>query len=273
MGVSNADFEYVTRMMREQAGVQLSPDQLYLVDTRLTSLVYREGLPSIEFLLEKLRAEPISGEIHRKVIESLVTTETYFFRDNGPFDALKNQVIPRLIAGRAMTKTITIWCGASSTGQEPYSIAMLIKESFSYLQGWNFRIIATDISEENLDKAHRGRYSNLQIGRGLPAEIKTKYFSEVEGEWQLRDDIRQMVEFRRLNLLEPWTIVSADVVFLRNVMIYFEVETKKEILQKIRSFLPKDGALFLGSCETTIALDPDYEPIYSDNTVYFRMKT
>lgn len=273
MPLLKEEFQFMKDLVRQTTGIDLEPDKEYLVESRLTALVYKEGLSSIEHLLNKVKAEGPSSLIYRKVVESMLTTETYFFRDDNPFTVFKKHVIPYLMESRALLKSFNIWCGACSTGQEPYSLSMILHDQFPELNSWRYRIVATDLSEENIEKCKAGRYSPLQVSRGLGADNLKKHFEQMGLDWELKENIRSMVEFQKMNLFDSyWNIPKPDVVFLRNVLIYFEAEKKQEILSHIKSIMAPDGFLFLGSCETTVGLDPDFEPIYLENTVYFRIK-
>jgi chemotaxis protein methyltransferase CheR len=206
------------------------------------------------------------------VVEAMTTNETTFFRDVYPFDALRDQLIPELMQRRAAQRQLVIWSGACSTGQEPYTIAMLLREHFPALTAWQVRILATDLSSEVLDRAKTGRYSQAEVNRGLPATFLVKYFRKHGVEWQIVDEIRRMVEFSELNLNEAWSRVPpCDLVFMRNVLIYFDVETKRTILGKLRRVIRPDGYHFLGGAETTMNLDDMYQRIAFGKTGYYRL--
>ena len=193
----------------------------------------------------------------------MTTNETLFFRDAHPFEALKNKVFPDLLVAKETKKQINIWCAACSSGQEPYSIAMLAKEFFALHPGWSVRIVATDLSRDILARAKQARYSQLEVNRGLPATYMVRYFKKEGMVWQLKPEIRNMVEFREMNLTTPWPAMpTIDIIFLRNVLIYFDVETKKSILAKARGLMNSDGYLFLGGAETTLYLDKAFEQVY-----------
>jgi chemotaxis protein methyltransferase CheR len=247
------DFEYVCRLVRGRSGIVLEAGKEYLVDARLTPLSRECGLGSISELVTKLRAG--SEELAVRVVAAMVTSETSFFRDVQPFETLRTTVLPELIRRRRDERRLSIWCAACATGQEPYSIAMLLREHFPELIGWRVDLLATDLSAEVLDRARAGRYSHLEVNRGLPAALLVKYFRQQGLTWALRDDIVRMVEFRELNLTRPWPLLPrADVLFLRNVMIYFDAPTKKAILERAAQVVRPDGYLILGSAETTLGL-------------------
>jgi chemotaxis protein methyltransferase CheR len=270
--MTGTDFDFVRRLVYQRSAIVLEPGKEYLVESRLAPIVRQTGLTSISELVTKLRA-PGSTALERDVIEAMTTNETSFFRDLWPFEVLKSDVLPDLIAKRQTSRTLTIWCAASSTGQEPYSIAMLIREHFPQLAGWTVKIIATDLSVDVLDRAKAGRYSQLEVGRGMPAALLVKYFERAGLDWQLKSDIRRGVEFRQMNLADPWpALPPADLVMVRNVLIYFDTETKKAILGRVRGVLKGDGYLFLGAAETTLNLDEGFERLQFQRTGCYRLR-
>ena len=272
MSLSTPELNYVRRLVLEQSAIVLEEDKAYLVESRLVPLARREGFASLSVLVEKLQSGPFNG-LHRKAVEAMTTNETSFFRDFHPFEALKKSVIPDLIARRGGERGLSIWCAASSTGQEPYSLSMLLHEHFPNLASWNVRILATDLSTEILARAREGRFSQLEVNRGLPASFLVKYFQKQGSEWQLREDIRRMVDFQPFNLSSAWSILPPmDLVMIRNVMIYFGMDTKKEILGKIRRILKPDGYLFLGAAETTFNLDDSYERVQLEKATCYRVR-
>jgi chemotaxis protein methyltransferase CheR len=266
---SNA-FEYICNLVREKSAIVLEPSKTYLVESRLTPVARANGLSSIDELVDVLR-RPGSMKLTQAVIEAMTTNETSFFRDVHPFDALKTHIIPELMAKRASERTINIWSNACSSGQEVYTIAMLIKENFPDLGGWKVRLIASDLSTQILDKAREGVFNQTEVNRGLPLPMLLKYFQKNGLTWQIKDDIRKMVEFRQVNLVETFPqLPPMDIVFLRNVLIYFSPETKREILTKVRRVLRPDGFLFLGGAETTMNLDVSYERVQVSKAVCYK---
>lgn len=258
MSINADDFEFVRTMVRAQAGIILEPGKEYLVESRLLPLAKREGLASIEELVAKTRA-PLGNGLNQKIVDSMTTNETTFFRDVEPFEALRKFVLPELIERNKQTRRLSIWYAASSTGQEPYSVSMLIHEHFPQLLSWDLQQFATDISPSVLARAREGKYGQVEINRGLPANYLVKYFSKQGNEWQLKESIRKMVRFQELNLIRPWPpMADADIVMIRNVMIYFDIEAKKQILGRIRRILRPTGYLFLGGAETTMNLDDSF---------------
>ncbi len=255
----NASFEYVREFVRTEAGIVVEAGKEYLVDARLTPVARNAGFTSIDALVDKLKTTRAT-ELHRKVVDAMTTNETSFFRDVDPFEVLRTDILPALIKARQLTKRLTIWYAATSTGQEPYSVSMLIREHFPELATWTIDQIGTDISRPALDKTRSGRYSQLEVNRGLPAKLLVKYFDKHGLEWQLKDSIRSMLRTQELNLNGPWpNFPKFDIVFIRNVMIYFDIPAKQRILGRIYDLMPKDGYLFLGAAETTINIDERFE--------------
>jgi chemotaxis protein methyltransferase CheR len=258
MSISAGDFEFVRTMVMKQAGIVLEPGKEYLVDSRLQPLARREGLASIEELVARLRT-PFGAALGPKVIDAMTTNETTFFRDVEPFEVLRKFVLPDLIERNKQTRRLGIWYAASSTGQEPFSVSMLIQEHFPQLLQWDLQQLATDISPSVLARAREGVYSQVEINRGLPANYLVKYFEKQGNQWRLKDLVRKMVRYEELNLIRPWPAMAiVDIVMIRNVMIYFDVEAKKQILGRIQRLLRPDGYLFLGGAETTLNLDDSF---------------
>lgn len=273
MIVPSFDFDYLRQLVRQQSGVVLEPHKDYLAALHLGQIAADAGFPSIAAFVEHLKGTALS-ELHLHAVDALVIKETSFFRDRSPFETLKSSVIPALLQSRSNERAINIWCAGCSTGQEPYSIAILIREAFPELLTWTIRLIATDFSKQVLDRAQRGQYTDLEMSRGLPCELRDRYFHRVGQAWQINDEIRQMVQFRRLNLIRSWdSLPNMDVIFLRNVLIYFDIDTKRSILNQVKSYLQADGYLFLGSGETTFHLDPKFEAIQSKTSFYHRLRS
>jgi chemotaxis protein methyltransferase CheR len=255
MTISGSDFDFVRRFIRDEAGIVLETGKEYLVEARLTPLAQAQGFAHASSLIDEVRRASRSP-LSRRVVDALTTNETSFFRDVEPFEVLRTEVLPELVSARRTTRALHIWCAAASTGQEPYSLAMLIEEHFPELHDWRVTILATDISTDALVRARAGRYSQFEINRGLPARYLIKYFDKVGLDWEIHASIRRRVEFREMNLARTWPpMPHADVVFLRNVLIYFDVDTKRNVLARVRRILRPDGYLFLGAAETTVNLD------------------
>lgn len=252
------DYEFLRKLLKERSGLDLSSDKQYLVESRLIPLARRAGLPGITELVQKLRsgAAPLTSE----VVEAMTTNETFFFRDKIPFDHLKEAVLPELVQARASRRALRIWCAASSTGQEPYSIAMCVKD-FAGLAGWRVEILATDLSQEVLEKSKAGIYSQFEVQRGLPIQMLVKHFTQVGELWQLNADIRGMVQHRQLNLLQDFSHLGTfDLIFCRNVLIYFDQDTKAVIFERVSRMLEPDGVLALGAAETVVGISDVFKP-------------
>jgi chemotaxis protein methyltransferase CheR len=264
-------FEFVRQLVREHAAIALEADKGYLVESRLTPLAREQGLSSIRELAELLRGRPFS-RLHAKVVEAMTTNETSFFRDVHPFNALQNDVLPALIAARQSARKLTIWSAACSTGQEPYSIAILLAEHFPELANWNVQIFASDLGQQVLKRAASGEYSALECRRGLPPALLHKYFDPQGGHWRVKPALRRRVQFMQINLIERWpALPSLDVVFLRNVLIYFTQQAKRNILENVKRRLAKDGTLFFGGAETPLGIDDSWQRVCHDKTSTYRL--
>lgn len=271
MSLNPQDFGFVADLTRKSAAIVLEPGKEYLVETRLQPLASQEGYACIEDLIARLRDETAFGPLHARVVDALTVNETYFFRDTFPFDALKNEILPHLIARRAKQKQLRIWSAACSTGQEPYSLALLLAEHFPGLSDWNITLLATDYSERVLEQARRGDYNQVEVNRGLPALYLVKHFVKQGERWTVKEELRQKVDFRRLNLIEPWPAFAPfDLVLLRNVLIYFDVPTKQAILRSTRQAMAPDGYLLLGAAETTMNIDPMFQPATYGKATFHR---
>ena len=252
--------------------MMLEADKAYLAELRLTPLAAQMGFNSLEEFLAKLQIQPF-GHMHVQVVEAMLLNETSFFRDIYPFEALSKFILPELLSKRQMEQRLNIWCGACSSGQEPYSIAMLLREQFPQLANWKIHLVGTDLSSEMIARAREGRYSQLEVTRGLSTPLLSKYFQNLGQEWQIQDSIRRMVEFRQMNLVtESPTQSLFDIIFLRNVLIYFDVETKKVVLEKVRRVLHPNGYLFLGGGETTLNLDRWFERVQFDKAPCYKWR-
>lgn len=272
MPLEASDFGFISNLVQKSSAIVLEPEKNYLVESRLLPVARREGFATISELVTRLRATPLNG-LHHKVVEAMTTNETSFFRDINPFEALRKVVLPEVLQRRAAERRLQIWCGACSTGQEPYTIALILREHFGAYGDWKVGIVASDLSTDVLARAREGRYSQLDVNRGLPVPLLLKYFQRLGMEWQVKEEVRRLVEFRQLNLIDAsWGIPLADIVFLRNVLIYFDLSTKKSILKKIRQVLHPDGYLFLGGAETTMNLDDSFERVTFERAGYYRLR-
>lgn len=265
------DINYVRDLVRKNSAMQFDEGKDYLIELRIGELAREAGFASSAQLVASARAG--QGGIGTRLVEAMAIHETSFFRDLHPFDALRLDVLPALAAARARTRSLTLWSAACSSGQEPYTMAIMLLEHFPELASWPVRIIATDFSEKVLAKAREGRYSQMDVNRGLPAHLLVKYFVRAGLDWVISDRVRNMVEFKRVNLLDASYPVTPDVVFLRNVLIYFDTPTKRTILERLRQVLRPDGALFLGGSETTLGIDDHWERVTSGKAAFYRGRT
>jgi chemotaxis protein methyltransferase CheR len=270
---SGESLSYLRDLVYQRAAIVLHADKSYLIDSRLAPLAREVGLSSIDELVGVIRREDPRAPLVRRVIEAMTTNETLFFRDLHPFEALRTRILPELIRARAAQRSLNIWCAAASTGQEPYSIAMTVREHFPELASWEVKVIATDINATVLERARAGTYRQLEVNRGMPVHMLMKYFERQGADWVLKPVIKNMVKFMELNLLDPWAAIGPqDIVFIRNVLIYFDVETKRKLLGRIRNLLQNDGFLVLGGAETTNNIDDNYAPVKIGGGVYYQVK-
>ncbi len=253
------DMPFLAAFIKREAGIILPPEKVYLVESRLASVAAHHGKDSVSALVETLKLLP-SLQLRRDVTEALTTNETSFFRDGTPFEMLKTHVLPRLLEARAATRRLRFWCAAASTGQEPYSLAMMLTEERAKLAGWNIDILATDLDTAVLAKAKAGIYSKFEIQRGLPVTMLVRHFTQAGPDaWQVKPEIRNMVTFKQLNLLDARAGAGTfDVVFCRNVLIYFDLPTKAQVLDKIGQQMAGDGVLFLGGAETVMGITDSF---------------
>lgn len=273
MSLSQASFEFVRSLLRERSAHALEDDKGYLVETRLLPLARRHGFKSVDELVRDLarrRSETLLAEI----VEAMTINETSFFRDENAFNALRQFVLPELIRRRAHLRCLNVWSASCSSGQEPYSLAMLLCRHFPELAAWNVRLLASDLSSRMLERARRGVYTDLEISRGLPAEMRDAYFHRQADGWHVRDDLRRTISLQQINLSGPWPeLPPLDLLLLRNVLIYFDVSTKQQILNKVRRVLDPDGYLVLGGAETTHHLDDCFVPISFANVSFFQLRS
>ena len=251
-------FERIRALVRERAAIVIDPGKEYLVESRLAPIAKARGYRGVDELCQRLASE--GAALTHEVVEAMTTNETSFFRDHYPFEALRDVILPELIARRREKRSLDIWCAAASTGQEPYSIALLIREHFPELFSWKVRILGTDISKAVLERARSGRFRQIEVNRGMSAPYLVKYFTRDGLEFEINHELRRMVRFEELNLIHSWaTLPSFDLIFLRNVLIYFDAESKCNILSKARKHLAPDGFLFLGGSESMPSEDLGFE--------------
>jgi len=268
--VTPLDYDYLRRLLKERSGLVLSPDKQYLVESRLIPVARRAGLADLCELVGRLRRA--DEKLAVEVVEAMTTNESFFFRDKVPFEHFRDTIMPALLAARSGQRRIRIWCAAASTGQEPYSLAMSLKDMKDRLAGWRVEILGTDLSVEVLEKAKAGIYSQFEVQRGLPIQMLVKYFAQVGDTWQLAPEIRAMVQYRPLNLLSDFSSLGTfDLVFCRNVLIYFDQTLKIDVLNRLARVTEPDGYLVLGAAETVVGLTdafrlmPDKRGLYAPN--------
>ncbi|MGC2083129.1 MAG: protein-glutamate O-methyltransferase CheR [Bradyrhizobium sp.] len=265
--MNQPDYEFLRKLLRDKSGLDLSSDKQYLIESRLHPLARKAGLPGLGELVQKLKDG--NGGLTSQVVEAMTTNETFFFRDKVPFDHFREAIVPELLKARASRKSMRIWCAAGSTGQEPYSLAMCLKEMGAALSGWRVEIIATDLSQEVLEKSKAGLYSQFEVQRGLPIQLLVKYFKQVGELWQINADLRAMVQHRQLNLLHDFSQLGTfDVIFCRNVLIYFDQDTKINIFGRLAKLMEPDGFLVLGAAETVVGLTDVFKPLAERRGLY-----
>jgi chemotaxis protein methyltransferase CheR len=265
--VTPPDYEYLRKLLRDHSGLDLSADKQYLIESRLLPLARKASLAGITELVQKMKSG--SASLITQVVEAMTTNETFFFRDKVPFDHFRDSIMPEILQARAGSKNIRIWCAAGSTGQEPYSLAMCLKEMSSALAGWRVEILATDLSQEVLEKSKAGIYSQFEVQRGLPIQMLVKYFKQTGEFWQVNADIRAMVQHRQLNLLHDFSQLGVfDVIFCRNVLIYFDQDTKINIFNRLVKVMEPDGFLVLGAAETVVGLTDVFKPFPDRRGLY-----
>ena len=266
--MSPEDFGYLRKLLKERSGLVLAAEKQYLAESRLLPLARKNGMTTLTELIGRLKA-PTSAVLVGEVVDAMTTNETFFFRDKIPFEHFRDTIMPALIAERAREKRIRIWCTAASTGQEPYSLAMTIKAMGAALAGYKVQILATDICAAVLEKAKAGIYSQFEVQRGLPIQQLVKFFTQVGECWQIAPEIRAMVQFRTLNLLNDFSPLGTfDIVFCRNVLIYFDQPTKIGVLERVARQIAADGFLVLGAAETVVGLTDTFKPVADKRGLY-----
>ena len=250
MIISNAQFESLSSLLQQETAVVVDSKKEYLVEARLTQIALQEGFTSVTGLVDAVLQQRTTA-LAKRVLLALTTHETSFFRDQAPFEALRAELLPKLIQKRTRAQALTIWSAGCSSGQEPYSIALLIADSFPELSSWKVKIYASDINPFLLEQARAGTYSTLEVARGLPKQLLDKYFSHSQNGFQIDPAIKAQVEFNEINLIKPWPPFAADIIFLRNVLIYFDSKSRKKVLASIHKTLAPDGYLVMGTAEST----------------------
>ncbi len=271
MTLSQQDFSFVAGLVRREASIVLAPGKEYLVEARLIPVARQVGAANVTEFLANIQRRPDPAH-QRMIVDALTTNETSWFRDREPFTALTEQILPDLIASRATSRKLRFWSAACSSGQEPYSLAITLQQALP--AGWNYEIVGSDISTEMIKRAEAGEFSQVEINRGLPAAQLVHYFERAGAHWRIAPSLRRNLSFTRLNLTAPLPPMPPfDVVFLRNVLIYFDVDTKRTVLRNIGRLLRPDGWLFLGAAETTIGIDDNYERVVAGRTSAYRLKS
>jgi chemotaxis protein methyltransferase CheR len=252
------DYAFVRNFLRDRVAIVLAPEREYLIESRLIRLAHDLQIANPAELVSQLRNSK-NRELPSRVIDAMVTTETSFFRDRHVFESLRTRVIPQLVRDRGDSRELNIWCAACATGQEPYSVAMLLREHFAELARWRVRILATDVSQSALSRAREAEYTATEARRGLSPALLARYFHAHGEGWQLDSRIRDMVEFRELNLARPFDLPQFDLVLLRNVLIYFDVHTKQQILQRVAQVMNPGACLLLGAAENALGLEDSFQ--------------
>lgn len=266
--MSPASYTFLCQMLRERSGLVLTGDKQYLIESRLMPVARRHQLASIDDLVNAARAAS-AEKIRADITEAMTTNESFFFRDKTPFDHFTQTMLPNMLRARSNQRRLRIWCAAASTGQEPYSLAMLLKEMPEKVAGWRIEIIGTDLSNEVLEKAKMGMYTQFEVQRGLPIQLLVKYFKQVGDLWQIDPSIRAMVQYKPFNLLQSFAgLGTFDIVFCRNVLIYFEQSTKSDVLERIGKVMTPDGYLVLGAAETIIGLTDKFKGVEGSRGLY-----
>lgn len=266
--MSPEDFDYLSKLLKERSGLALTKEKVYLLESRLTPLARKKGFERLDDLITEIRLRRKEDMI-REVTEAMTTNESFFFRDNTPFEIFKTFTLPAVQATRSDRKHLRIWCAAASTGQECYSLAMVLKEQEAQWRDWRIEIVGTDISCQVLEKAKAGIYSQFEVQRGLPIKMLMKYFKQVGEMWHIDSALRSMVSFKEYNLLGSYAALGKfDVIFCRNVLIYFDQPTKQDVLERMRTIMPADGSLFLGAAETVLGVTDKFKPVAGQRGLY-----
>lgn len=262
------EYDYLRGFLKQRSGLVLTSEKQYLIESRLMPVARKAGMTSISQLVSKMR-EAASSQLQDAIVEAMTTNESFFFRDKTPFELFSGTMLPAMLEQRARDRRIRIWCAAASTGQEPYTLAMCLKDAEARLPGWRVEIVGTDISSEVLEKAKSGIYSQFEVQRGLPINYLIKHFTQLGDLWQISSEIRSMVQYKKLNLIENFaTLGQFDIVYCRNVLIYFDNETKIDVLNRIRKQIADDGFLILGAAETVVGLTDAYKPMPDKRGLY-----
>jgi len=270
--ISSIDFNYIRALVYRESAIVLDDSKTYLVNSRLLPIAREAGFSSVGPLISLLQSKPF-GALHQRVVEAVATTETSFFRDIHPFTALRDHIIPELVQLRKDgSRTLSIWCAACSSGQEPHSIAMILRDRFPHLHDWDLQLLASDISRTMLARAREGTYTQLEVNRGLPAPYLVRFFTQNEDSWRLDREVREMFRFFEQNIATDWkALPPIDLLVMRNVLIYFDVSTRRRILNRVREVLRPRGYLLLGSAETTLNLDETFTRVRVGRAIFYQV--
>jgi chemotaxis protein methyltransferase CheR len=261
------DFDYISKLLKDKSGLVLTKDKSYLLESRLMPLARKRGFKGLDDLIAQLRRRDMALE--KEITEAMTTNESFFFRDGKPFDQFRQVVLPNILRTRASKRSFRIWCAAASSGQEPYSLAMILKEEAAKFAGWRIEIVGTDLSSDILKKAKAGLYSQFEVQRGMPMQLLVKYFKKKDEMWEIDPTIRSMVQYKEWNLLDSLSALGQfDVVYCRNVLIYFDQPTKAKVLEGVAKQMPDDGVLYLGGAETVLGVSQAFKPIPGQRGVY-----
>ena len=267
MTLRSDDFQFLSNLLKQQSGVVVGEDKVYLLESRLSPLARKFNLASIEEICAKMRAG--DSKISEAVVESMTTNESSFFRDTKPFDQFRQVILPMLLQQNAAKKSFRIWSAASSSGQEAYSLAMVLNENAAKLAGWHIEIVGTDLSKEMVDRATEGYYTQFEVQRGLPITMLVKYFKQDGDRWKISDQLKTMVKYKVYNLLHDLAPLGMfDVIFCRNVLIYFDAPTKTRVLDAMQRLLPSHGILMLGGAETVLGISDKFKPLEGQRGIY-----
>lgn len=271
--LKDEDYKVFENLLKKESGLVITIDKTYLLESRLMPVTKKWGMVNLSELADKIRLMP-EQDLLKDVIEAMTTNETSFFRDSTPFDHFKNVILPYFLKKKARERKLRIWSAACSSGQEPYSLAMILKEQSAKISGWDIEIIATDLSEEILDQAKSGVYSQFEVQRGLPIQLLVQFFEQKEEKWHIKPVIKDMITFKKFNLLGSYAgLGKFDMVFCRNVLIYFDVPTKGQVIEAIKGVSAQDAPLILGGAETVLGITDAYQPVEHHRGLYLRNDT
>jgi len=266
--VKPEEFDYVSALLKRESGLVIGRDKVYLLESRLVPLARERGMAGLSDVIQALMTGR-DANLVKAVVDAMTTNETFFFRDVRPFDQFKTVSMPEVLTSRATKRQLRIWSAACSTGQEPYTIAMILKEMEAKIAGWKIEIIATDLALDVLERAKKGVYSQFEVQRGLPVQLLVKYFTQQKDTWAINDVLKRMITFRPLNLLHSFAgLGQFDIIFCRNVLIYFDQETKGKILDGMAKLMPPDGTLYLGGAETVLGVTNAFQPVANQRGLY-----